>query len=799
MKRFYLLFVILGLSLIGKAQEGILAGNVLDEKQKAIEGATVELISLKDTLQKNTIHTNREGDFLFRPVSFGYYKLRISFVGLQRVTIDSLHFRAERYDFNLSDIVLKPAASEQLGEVIVYAEKPLVQSKDGNITFNAAESALAAGSNASELLNNVPLVAKDPNGKITVRGKEPRILIDDKPVELNLQQLQDLLESMPGSSIEKIEVMTNPPPQYANEQGGVINIVTRKGKVGKSGRINVSGGTRGEAGISGHFSYRKQGLALSVTAGLGYNRLPGDGYSSRNNIYADSANFFNTANNFLNKSWRPNLRFNLDYDITKNQTINLVAGFNLNRYDNHNLTTYTNINRMGEVYRLSNRTIASEGESLNPNTSLSYTRRGKLPGEQLRVIAQLNLSVNDNDRDFFQEFFGAGFVPLGIDSTQQQLNHTRNTGYNLRADYNKPLGNKKTTLSFGSFYNRHNSHVEVIASNLKKPEGVFEKSDLLSNHFRFHQTVVNYRASVRHLIKERFSVTAGTSVEQTYIWFELYRDNRDARSRYYTWLPFFNLNRNWKEKYSVTLAYRRTVRRPGINELNPAIDFSDPYNLRFGNENLLPSTAHNFDLVLGYTRPKYFFNLGMGYNLVQDIFAQVRTLIPGEKTQITWQNISDRKEYEASAWGGVTLTKKLRANFSTSYTYNVYSDFDKRVNRYRDGGSFTSNISGTYTPRDVWNFTGSFVFNRFANPQGYARWNWSMNLGVQRKFFDKRFTVTFNLIDPFLQENRNYTEAPNFILRSFNTNRTRNFRLSLGYNLTKPPKKPAIILPAGKK
>jgi outer membrane receptor for ferrienterochelin and colicin len=49
-------------------------------------------------------------------------------------------------------------------------------------------------------------------------------------VELNLQQLQDLLESMPGSSIEKIEVMTNPPPQYANEQGGVINIVTKKVK-----------------------------------------------------------------------------------------------------------------------------------------------------------------------------------------------------------------------------------------------------------------------------------------------------------------------------------------------------------------------------------------------------------------------------------------------------------------------------------------------------------------------------------------------------------------------------------------
>src|SRR4029453_9699161 len=182
------------------------------------------------------------------------------------LTLDSIYFRQDRFDFNLTDLVLKPKANEELEEGIVYAEKPLIQSKDGNITFNAGESALAAGSNASDLLNNVPLVAKDPNGKITVRGKEPKILIDDKPVELNLQQLQDLLESLPGSSIEKIEVMTNPPPQYANEQGGVINIVTRKGKVGMGGRLSFTAGTRGEGSINGSFNYRKNKFAINVNA-----------------------------------------------------------------------------------------------------------------------------------------------------------------------------------------------------------------------------------------------------------------------------------------------------------------------------------------------------------------------------------------------------------------------------------------------------------------------------------------------------------------------------------------------------
>jgi hypothetical protein len=39
-------------------------------------------------------------------------------------------------------------------------------------------------------LKNVPLVASDPDGKLTVRGKNLKFAIDDKP-ELNAQQLQD--------------------------------------------------------------------------------------------------------------------------------------------------------------------------------------------------------------------------------------------------------------------------------------------------------------------------------------------------------------------------------------------------------------------------------------------------------------------------------------------------------------------------------------------------------------------------------------------------------------------------------
>lgn len=766
----------------------------MDERKKALEGATVVLMPLKDSMNRRTTQTDKEGLFTFSNISFGYYRLRFSYTGMQSLTLDSIYFRQERFDFNLSDLTLKPKANEQLDEVIIYVEKPLIESKDGNITFNAGESALAAGSNASDLLNSVPLVSKDPNGKITVRGKEPKILIDDKPVELNLQQLQDLLESLPGSSIEKIEVMTNPPPQYANEQGGVINIVTKKGKVGRSGRINISGGTRGEVSMNGNFSYRKQGFSLSINAGTGYNRLKGDGYSIRNNFYTDSSNFFNTKNNSLNKNWRPNFRLNMDYDINKTQSINFVLQYNQNDYHNQSITEYTNINRFGDIYRLSERNIQSEGDNYSPNTNLTYTKKGKIPGESFKIITGANFSISKSDRDFFQQYFNPDHSPNGIDSTQEQLTNNKSNGYNVRVNYDRPLSNKKTFFSFGTFYNRSNSHIITDASFLKKPEGVFMESDLLSNDFRFHQTIINFRASVKQVLKENFSVTGGMSAEETFIAFELYKDNRQIKNNYWTFLPFANINRSWKDKLNLTLAYRRSIRRPGINELNPTIDFGDPYNVRFGNERLEASTAHNFDFVLGRTKQQYYINLGLGYNIVENIFSQVRTLIPGEKTQITWENISGRKEYEVSTWGGLTINKKLKTNLSASYTYNVYSDFDKTVNRYRNGGSFTSNINLTYTPKDVLNFTGSFTFNRFANPQGYARWNWSMNVGIQRKFFNKKLTVTLNIIDPFLQENRSYTYGTNFNLKSFSTAQTRNFRLSVGYNFTKTAKK-KIILP----
>ena len=778
--------ILLSVSVFSQEQPpGVIAGNLVDDKSKAVASATVELVAYSDSIAPVSMTTDKDGAFAFTRLRFSLYKLKISYIGYKQLVLDSINVRADRFDFNLSDIALKQTSASDLNEVVVYAEKPLIESKDGNITFNAAESALSAGSNASELLKTVPLVTVDPNGKVTLRGREPKILIDDKPVELNAQQLQDFLESLPGSSIEKIEVMTNPPPQYANEPGGVINIVTRKGKPGFGGRINLTAGSRNDVTLSSSITYRRNGLAANISAGAGGSRFNSEGYSKRQNVYADSTNYFNSTSSSDSRSIRPNGRLSVDYDFDKRNALNLTTQFNQNDFTNHSQVEYMNMNRFQSIYRLSHRMVSSEGGNNNPSASLSYIHKGKTYGEILRIITGANYSYSNNERNFYQQFLNPDYTPNGIDSTQRQGNDTWNNAVSVRVSYDKPFNNFRTFLSVGSFYTRNNSRPVVSSYFFSKPDNAFVRNEALSNDFRFHQSITNYRASLKQVILEGFSVLAGTSLEQTDFAFA-FTKAANASNTYRTWLPFANINRTWKDKLNMTLAYRRSIRRPGIGELNPTVDNSDPYTIRFGNPNLQPSLSHNFDLMFGRTTPDYYLNLGMGYNIVSAIYQSIRTLTPDGRTQITWDNISSRREYEISTWNGYTFSRKLRINASASYSYNQYSDYDKRVNRYRNGGTFTSNFSTTWMPTDTWNATGHFTYNRFSNPQGSVRGNLSMNLGVQRKLFNKKLIITLNAIDPFFQQkNRVYTYGSNFNLESYSSTQTRNFRLTLSYNLAK--------------
>jgi hypothetical protein len=771
---------------------GLIIGNVLDAgTSKPLSFASIQLKKMSDTVVTVQVVSDKNGAFECLNLSFGYYKLKASMVGYADLQIDSIYLREERYDFNLGDVKLNISGAAS-SEVIVYAEKPLIENKDDKIIFNVGESALSGGATTAELLKNMPLINNDPNGKILLKGKEPRILIDDKPTDLNAQQLQDLLESLPGNSIDKIEVMTNPPPQYATETGGVINIVTKKGKIGWVGRVNVSAGTRGESSTSANGSYRNQKLVLNLNGGVGVSTITGNGYSKRENIYKDSTNYFNTQNRYTNFSSRPNFRAQADYEFDKQHILSLTYQLNPNSFDNNATTTYTNINNQQQIYRLSNRNNHSVGGGLNHVLSGSYNIKQKTGPGYLRFIANANLSSSHNNRTFFQQFLFPDKTPTGVDSTQRQLFNTDNNSASLRVDFLRPLKTKQHNFNGGVSVLNTWYHGLVNTLFYRKSDQVFATNDLLSNDFTNEQLVATARAGLSYNFKSKYRLSFGVQAEYTNLQFVFLKGNAsDVDNGYWNILPNFTLRKEFSKEMNTTLVYRATIRRPGIGELNPNVDYSDPYNIRFGNPYLEPTLSHNYDWNFSYVKGKYYVNTSLGYNQLTQVFNSIRTLQSGGKTEVTWKNIADRREYEASAWGGYTFTKKFRMNGSAGYTFNRYGASEKLLYKYRDGATFYTSLNYNFTPSNLLTFEGTARYNNFADPQGRSRSNLTVNLGVQRKFFDRRLIVSINIIDPTTQQQfQTFVYGNNFNLESFSSSNTRNYRIAISYQLNKVVTKP---------
>jgi hypothetical protein len=727
--------------------------------------------------------TDERGDFRFEGLPNGGYRLQVSHAGFGTLLIDSILLTDER-----PLAVLPPIDPSSLGKgmeaVVIHARKPLFEQKDGNFVFNATESPLAQGSNASELLRSVPMVSMDPEGNPTVKGREPVILLDDRPVEMNARQLQDFLESMPGSLIERIEVMANPPPQYANKPGGVINIVTRKGRTGIGGRVSVHAGTIGEAGVNGGFNYRRKGLNLQIQGGAGFSTLRGEGGSERVNRFPDSTNRLVTGQSNTNRSRRPSFRLNLEQEIAARNLLGLTVQLNRNETDNLSSIDYANLNRFGQAYRRSVRDIHNMGDRRSASFNISYTLRGRKMGEQLRLHATHSRSGFASQRDFHQSYFDGEMRPTMADSAQEQHEADADRSLQLRATYDRPLKKDVTFLSISASHQLNRSHVAMDGFDRDPSTGDLTAVPRLSNEFRFRQTVEAVSLSVKQRLWERVWFTAGSGLEKTGIYFDLVRDTKEARNGYLNWMPFANLTRNWGKGSSLSLVYRRTLSRPGIRELNPVMEYNDPYNVRFGNPYLSPSSSHNLDLTYGRASSRLQFNGSVGYNRLQGIFAMVRSLKDAGVTEATWYNIGDKDEFEGSGWMGWTPNKALKMDANITYTYNRYEKSVAEANHFRNGASVQARLGFHGNPSPLWSLSANLSVNRIANPQGAVRSTVGMVFGGQYRMMQRRMVLALNVTDPFMQQRyRTVTEGARFRTEGYSMTRTRNIRLTVSYSL----------------
>lgn len=163
--------------------------------------------------------------------------------------------------------------SQQLNEVTVVAQKPLVTVEVDKITYSLDDDPEAKTNNALEMFRKVPMITVDGEDKIQLKGSSNyKIYMNGKPSNLlSGENASDVLKSMPASSIKNIEVITDPGSKYdAEGVGGIINIITSKNAMqGYTGTVRANASTLGSFGGGGYVSLKVGNLGL--TANYGYN------------------------------------------------------------------------------------------------------------------------------------------------------------------------------------------------------------------------------------------------------------------------------------------------------------------------------------------------------------------------------------------------------------------------------------------------------------------------------------------------------------------------------------------------
>ena len=794
--RFFLFIILLfnGLQVLAqqkKASEpaGVpVSGLVQDTRSHlGLAQATLLFTNREDTLRKYRLLADVQGKFLISTLTPGKYQLLIQQIGYHPLKVDSINIPEGNNEFFLGTLQLQ-ASDNGLQEVVVVAEKPTVEEKDGKIIYSVGESAMNNGSNAGEMLRNMPMLNAQADGSIMLMGRVPLILMDEKPVNVSGQQLADLLESLPASVIEKVEVMQRPPPEYASYPGGVINIVTKKGRVGQFEKVSLSGATRGEGSLFATYGYRSGKWSINAVGGASSRVSLGSGWSQRTNKYADSTNYLHTQSSFSNRSWSPNARFQAEYSPSKYKTISLVYQGNWNYADNYSSILYTNINRFEQAYKASTRNNAFNGDGNGQAFSGSYQWTGKRPAEKLQLFSGIQLNKNFNDRDFFQQYLTGDLLPTGADSTQWQVTDlfTRSGFTNLF--YTRPIDDSaRHLITSGVTVSSSRVHNVLNSGYLRKSDLTDVPLDKLSNDFFFRQQIVTARLGWIWNWKNQWKLMAAVQMEYTANGFTFQKGNAaNASNDYVHWLPSFSLRKEFTRRLNTTVGFRQTIRRPGIGEMNPSIDYSDPYNIRFGNPFLQAQLTEMYDWNISYNISKVSFSGTLGFNQVKNVYQPIRTLADSGRTYTTYQNISNQQEYQINLWSGITISKKFRMNLSTGYTYQQYSETQKVLYKYRDGGSFSAGLNYSYAPNPLTLLEANNRFTNWASPQGVSRSNINMSLGIQRKMFKKQVTVGLLAIDPFrIQRYQNTTYGPNFSIESYSESITRNFRLTVSWQISK--------------
>ncbi len=720
--------------------------------QKPVEYANIILFRKQDSTQVNGNISDKNGIFKITKVRPGRYFLDIQFMGFAKKRIERLGVRPGSDIVDVGEIYLTPEMVN-MDEVLVEADRISVAFQIDKKVVNVGSQAVAASGTAVDVLENIPSVTVDIEGNVSLRGSENfTVLIDGRPTIL---EPNEILQQLPASKIENIEIITNPSAKFDPDGvAGILNVIMKKNKLeGISGIINLNGGTNKKYGTDVLVSYRNHKYSAFLSLDYNQRNFSGQRRSERilTNLSGDT--YQTNSEGDGNFSMVPySIRSGFEYFISPMDMLGLGVTFGNRSMKRSSDLMYEEFNSIDNIKKeyLSIDETKRGGNYFSFN--LDYQHKFNNDGHELLGKASFNTRSGDDESiNYLKELSGE------ISEGQKSKESGPSTDYRFKIDYTWPL-NKTDKFEAGIQSRLDNSNEDNDVFNFNTETGEYEIQELFC-HSTEYQKNIHSAYSMYSFARGRLGIQGGLRGEYTNRLVELIDEDKSHKINRVDLFPSAHISWKQTERTQFMGSYTRRIHRPRGYWLEPYITWRDAYTVRQGNPAIKPEYIDSYELSFLQYIGKNMFSLEAYRRINNNKVERVQSVYEGYDDVILQSIANVGKDYtfgtefmlrmNLTKWWSVNLMGNL-------YDYQIKGEFNGQE---FDNGSFNWN---TRANSDFKLKTGTTLqinsgYNsRSVTAQGERKASYRVNMAIKQSFMKKKMTATLQVRDIFGTGKREY-------------------------------------------
>jgi len=772
---------------------GSIKGSVFNSIDgKPLEYAYVRLFKLNDSTLFNGGISDSLGKFSIEKIPFGKYYITITLLGHKSQNIDNVLITPKDPNKILDPISLD-AGTTTLQTFEVSEKKQAVEYSLDKKIINVDKALVSTGGNAIDVMQSIPSVTVDIDGNLSMRGNSNvTVLVDGKPSALSSSTI---LEQIPASSIETIEVISNPSSKYDPDgMTGIINIVLKKKKEkGYNGLVTLNAGTGDRYSGSVALNYSKNKINLFSNYDFRSFYMKGWSNFDRSLSFNDSTSYLFSDGISSRKRLSHSFKLGSDFYLNAKNTITISGTYNFGEGKSAELEKSTTLdyNELFSNYYENDDSETDERNTLN--FMLNYKKNFAKKGENITFDA--NYSTNDEieeSNNSLQYYLSDLTTHNGYPILKNNSTNEKNTLTSLQTDYTLPFSKN------GRFEAGAKSIFRIIDNDylvLKyfDSTGIWTNDLNLSNRFIYNEQIHAAYATYANT-KGSFEYSAGLRIEKAFTKSNQKTTNQEFTKDYFSLFPTLHINLKLENDNSLQASYSRRVNRPRYFMLNPFVDESEPGFRSFGNPYLTPEYIDSYEL--GHI--KYWKNSSLNSSIFyKKINNAVQRSIFFDSLGVqnmTFDNISAGISYGLEFVASYDIAKWWKINTTFSYFRTVMEGTEGEQEITNSNYSWTAKLNSSISLMKNLDIQ---VIGNYRAPmvqlQGTMEAMYFADLAMKKDIFKKKASISLRFSDIFKTQQFNMKRnAENYSIDMLRGRDSRSVSLGFTYrfgNVTKVKEK----------